>query len=236
MTQQKSSDLGPCPWAECFLSVKLQRPDEHGADNHGKLSCEVKGHKLKSNEAVLVKKSSESTYKMPSPSYRPTFSYSSPFCMLMLKFVDQCKEQAKLDHLEENGYMHICPSMPLLRPLIKAAILRFSQSIKFRHLYLNIRIDATLPTTFLDDDTVLLEKNEDRDRVVGGLCEDYSSWEDIFVVSPQEAGKWDKFQADMYFYASENLMQVTVYIRYQLQENQHTNCYNMSNYITICQS
>ena len=51
-----SSDLGPCPWPECFLSVKLQRPDEHGADNHGKLSCEVKGHKLKSNEAVLVKK------------------------------------------------------------------------------------------------------------------------------------------------------------------------------------
>ena len=126
-----------------------------------------------------------------------------------------------MDHLEENGYMHICPSMPLLRPLIKAAILRFSQSIKYRYLYLNIRIDATLPTTFLDDDTVLLEKNEDRDRVVGGLCEDYSSWEDIFVVSPQEAGKWDKFQADMYFYASENLMQVTVYIRYQLQENQH---------------
>ena len=75
------------------------------------------------------------------------------------------------------------------------------------------RIDDTLPTDFLDDDTILLEKNEDRDRLLGSLCEDVTSWASIFVTSQDEAKKWDNFQSDMYAYASANLMQVNVYIR-----------------------
>ena len=55
---------------------------------------------------------------------RPIFSTSSEFCMLMVKFVDQCKEQEKVTSLDENGYPHICPNMTQLRPLIKDAIKR----------------------------------------------------------------------------------------------------------------
>ena len=110
-------------------------------------------------------------------------------------------------------------------------------------LLFSYRIDETLPTVFLEDDTILLEKNEDRDRVIGSLCEEYSVWSSVLEESVEERGtqivnwfcfwftiwqtqpklqilrwqwclgKWDGFKTDMYFYASENLMQVNVYIR-----------------------
>lgn len=129
---------------------------------------------------------------------RPIFSTSSEFCMLMVKFVDQCKEQEKSTSLDENGYIHICSNITQLRPLIKAAIKR---------------IDETLPTAFLDSDSTLLEKNEERDRLLGSLCEDYTVWSNVLEESREERGKWNGFKTDMYFYASENLMQVNVYIR-----------------------
>ena len=78
---------------------------------------------------------------------------------------------------------------------------------------LSYRIDETLPTAFLDDDSILLEKNEERDRLIGSLCEDYSVWSNILQESGEEPGKWNGLKTDMYYYASENLMQVNVYIR-----------------------
>ena len=85
-------------------------------------------------------------------------------------------------------------------------------SITYKVLFLH-RIDNTLFTDFLDDDTILLEKNEDRDRLLGSLCEDVTSWASIFATSQDEAKKWDDFRSDMYAYADANLMQVNVYIR-----------------------
>ena len=78
------------------------------------------------------------------------------------------------------------------------------------------RIDETLPTAFLDSDSTLLEKNEERDRLIGSLCEDYTVWSNVLEESREERGKWNGFKTDMYFYASENLMQVNVYIRYNI--------------------
>ena len=48
------------------------------------------------------------------------------------------------------------------------------------------RIDETLPTAFLDSDSTLLEKNEERDRVINSLCEDYTVWSNILEESVEE--------------------------------------------------
>ena len=58
---------------------------------------------------------------LSSSSPRPIFSQSNEFCMLMVKFVDQCKETWKADALNDD-YPSICPSITLLRPLIKTTI------------------------------------------------------------------------------------------------------------------
>ena len=113
------------------------------------------------------------------------------------------------------------PSTTTTRPSVRASLCsglssrrqsKGDNTITYKVLFLH-RIDNTLPTDFLDDDTILLERNEDRDRLLGSLCEDVTSWASIFVTSQDEAKKWDNFQTDMYNYASANLMQVSVYIR-----------------------
>ena len=87
--------------------------------------------------------------------------------MLMLKFVDRCKDRVKSDALKENGYTNICPGISRLRPMIKTTI----QRLLFNHTLCSIfhtllSINALLPTAFLDNDTVMLEKNDDRDKVI----------------------------------------------------------------------
>ena len=52
--------------------------------------------------------------------------------------------------------------------------------------------------------------------MIGSLCEDYTAWSNVLEESLEEQKKWDGFKTDMYYYASENLMQVNVYIRYNI--------------------
>ena len=87
--------------------------------------------------------------------------------MLMLKFVDRCKDSVKSNALKENGYANICPIIAELRPMIKTTI----QRLLFNNVLCSIfhtllSINALHPTAFLDDDAVILEKNDERDKVV----------------------------------------------------------------------
>ena len=87
--------------------------------------------------------------------------------MLMLKFVDRCKDRVKSVALKENGYANICPGIAELRPMIKTTIQRllFSHTLcSICHILLSI--NALLPTKFLDENTVMLEKNDERDKVI----------------------------------------------------------------------
>ena len=89
--------------------------------------------------------------------------------MLMLKFVDRCKDSVKSNALKENGYANICPIIAELRPMIKTTIQRLLFNINYvlcSIFHVLLSINALLPIAFLDDDTVILEKNDDRDKVI----------------------------------------------------------------------
>ena len=87
--------------------------------------------------------------------------------MLMLKFVDRCKDRVKSDALKENGYTNICPGISRLRPMIKTTIQRLQLNHSLCYIFLILHsINNLLPTTFLDNDTVMLEKNDERDKVI----------------------------------------------------------------------
>merc|ERR1719270_1101748 len=59
----------------------------------------------------------------------------------------------------------------------------------------------------------MLEKNDERDKVIGTVCEDFSIWGPMFRVSSDDVGKWESFKSDMYLYAKDNLMRINMYIR-----------------------
>jgi hypothetical protein len=77
-----------------------------------------------------------------------------------------------------------------------------------------------LNTAFLDDDTVILEENNDREEVINSLCIDYSVWEPVIESLPT-AEKFD-LKKEMYLYARANLLRVNVYLRYDVQTSRMT--------------
>ena len=87
--------------------------------------------------------------------------------MLMLKFVDRCKDSVKSNALKENGYANICPIIAELRPMIKTTIQRLLfNDVLCLKVHILLSINNLLPTAFLEDDAVILEKNDERDKVI----------------------------------------------------------------------
>ena len=55
---------------------------------------------------------------------KPTFPHSSEFCMLVVKFVDQCKDEYKRTSLEEEGYRSICSMIEKVKVPMRDVVLR----------------------------------------------------------------------------------------------------------------
>ena len=55
---------------------------------------------------------------------KPTFTHSTEFCMLLVKFVDQCKDEYKRTSLDDEGYPSICPTIEKVKLPMKDKVQR----------------------------------------------------------------------------------------------------------------
>lgn len=119
----------------------------------------------------------------------PVFQHNKDYCLLLLKFVEQCKVTERRELLDEY-YPWICKSVTNMT----GAMIDTFKILK-------------LDTKMLESESVDLEMF--RGRLVDTFCDEdkIENWVDIVdKASP-------KFKSDMYSYGQKNLVRVNVFIR-----------------------